>query len=90
PDTFTFEVTAQVLSMVLLGGMGTTLGPVLGAIFIIMLPEVLRVSKEYYQVIYGAGVAFAVLFLPQGFLGLLKGRKAAKVPSLGEGGKVDE
>ena len=38
----------------------------------------------------GAGVAFAVLFLPQGFLGLLKGRKAAKVPSLGEGGKVDE
>lgn len=90
PDTFTFEVTAQVLSMVLLGGMGTTLGPVLGAVFIIMLPEVLRVSKEYYQVIYGAGVAFAVLFLPQGFLGLLKGRKAMKVPSLGEDGQVDE
>lgn len=90
PDTFTFEVTAQVLSMVLLGGMGTTLGPVLGAVFIIMLPELLRVSKEYYQVIYGAGVAFAVLFLPQGFLGLLKGRKAVKVPSLCEGGQVEE
>jgi ABC-type branched-subunit amino acid transport system ATPase component/ABC-type branched-subunit amino acid transport system permease subunit len=90
PDTFTFEVTAQVLSMVLLGGMGTMFGPVLGAIFIIMLPEVLRVSKEYYQVIYGAGVAFAVLFLPEGFLGLLKGRKAVRVPSLGEGGQLDE
>lgn len=80
PDTFTFEVTAQVLSMVLIGGMGTTFGPVLGAIFIMALPEMLRVSKEYYQVIYGAGVAFTVLFLPQGILGLFNRRKAARVP----------
>jgi len=80
PDTFTFEVTAQVLSMVLIGGMGTTFGPVLGAIFIMALPEMLRVSKEYYQVIYGAGVAFTVLFLPQGILGLFNRRRAAKVP----------
>jgi branched-chain amino acid transport system permease protein len=80
PDTFTFEVTAQVLSMVLIGGMGTTFGPVLGAVFITALPEMLRVSKEYYQVIYGAGVAFAVVFLPQGILGLFQQRKAGKVP----------
>ena len=90
PDTFTFEVTAQVLSMVLIGGMGTTFGPVLGAAFIIAMPELLRVSKEYYQVIYGAGVAFAVLFLPQGILGLLQRRNAMKVPSITEGGKLDE
>lgn len=90
PDTFTFEVTAQVLSMVLIGGMGTTFGPVLGAAFIIALPELLRVSKEYYQVIYGAGVAFAVLFLPQGILGLLQRKNAMKVPSITEGGKLDE
>lgn len=80
PDTFTFEVTAQVLSMVLIGGMGTTFGPVLGAAFITALPEMLRISKEYYQVIYGAGVAFAVVFLPQGILGLFQQRKAGKVP----------
>lgn len=90
PDTFTFEVTAQVLSMVLIGGMGTTFGPVLGAAFIIAMPELLRVSKEYYQVIYGAGVAFAVLFLPQGILGLLQRKNATKVPSITEGGKLDE
>lgn len=90
PDTFTFEVTAQVLSMVLIGGMGTTFGPVLGAAFIIAMPELLRVSKEYYQVIYGAGVAFTVLFLPQGILGLLQRKNAIKVPSITEGGKLDE
>jgi len=90
PDTFTFEVTAQVLAMVLIGGMGTTFGPVLGAVFITMLPEALRVSKEYYQVIYGAGVAFAVLFLPQGFLGLFQRGKGKVVPSIAEGGQVQE
>ncbi|WP_398472243.1 ATP-binding cassette domain-containing protein [Tardiphaga sp.] len=90
PDAFTFEVTAQVLSMVLLGGMGTTFGPVLGAAFITMLPEMLRISKEYYQVIYGAGVAFAVVFLPQGILGFLSRRKAVKVPQLGENGVIEE
>ncbi len=90
PDTFTFEVTAQVLSMVLIGGMGTTFGPVLGAAFIIAMPELLRVSKEYYQVIYGAGVAFTVLFLPQGILGLLQRKNAIKVPLITEGGKLDE
>lgn len=89
PDAFTFEVTAQVLSMVLLGGMGTTFGPVLGAAFITLLPEMLRVSKEYYQAIYGAGVAVAVVFLPQGILGLLHRRKAQKVPHLGEDGVED-
>ena len=90
PDTFTFEVTAQVLSMVLIGGIGTTFGPVLGAVFIIGLPEVLRVSKEYYQVIYGAGVAFAVLFMPQGLLGLLRRKTATQVPSIADGGAEDE
>lgn len=90
PDTFTFDVTAQVLAMVLLGGMGTTFGPVLGAVFITILPEALRVSKEYYQVIYGAGVAVAVLFLPQGFLGLFQRGKGKTVPSIAEGGQVRE
>ncbi len=89
PDTFTFEVTAQVLSMVLIGGMGTTFGPVFGAVFIMALPEMLRVSKEYYQVIYGAGVAFTVLFLPQGILGLFNRKKAAKVPQSDASDDVD-
>ncbi|MDA9453935.1 hypothetical protein XI00_06695 [Bradyrhizobium sp. CCBAU 21359] len=83
PDTFTFEVTAQVLSMVLIGGMGTVFGPVLGAAFITALPEMLRISKEYYQVIYGAGVALAVLFLPEGLLGLLGRHAAMSVPHTG-------
>jgi branched-chain amino acid transport system permease protein len=72
PDTFGFDLTAQILSMVLIGGIGTTWGPVLGAVMLTFLPEMLRVSKAYYQLIYGAGIVALVIFLPMGMLGPLR------------------
>ena len=72
PDVFVFDVTAQILSMVLIGGIGTTWGPVLGAVMLTFLPELLRVSKAYYQLIYGAGIVAMVIFLPIGLMGLLR------------------
>jgi branched-chain amino acid transport system permease protein len=71
PDVFVFEVTAQILSMVVIGGIGTTWGPVLGAVMLTFLPELLRVSKAYYQLIYGAGIAAMIIFLPMGLVGLI-------------------
>jgi branched-chain amino acid transport system permease protein len=70
PDVFVFDVTAQLLSMVLIGGIGATWGPILGAVLLIFLPEMLRVSKAYYQLIYGAGIVLLVIFLPMGLSGL--------------------
>src|SRR5581483_3274075 len=72
PDVFVFDVTAQILSMVLIGGISTTWGPVLGAALLTFLPELLRVSKAYYQLIYGAGIVVLVIFLPVGLAGLLR------------------
>jgi len=72
PDVFVFDVSAQVLSMVLIGGIGTTWGPVLGAVVLTFLPEMLRVSKSYYQLIYGAGIAAMIIFFPGGLLGMAR------------------
>ncbi|WJR80894.1 branched-chain amino acid ABC transporter ATP-binding protein/permease [Bradyrhizobium sp. NP1] len=72
PDVFVFDVSAQVLSMVLIGGIGTTMGPVLGAVVLTFLPEILRISKSYYQLIYGAGIAAMIIFFPGGLLGLAR------------------
>ena len=66
PDTFGFDVTAQILSMVLIGGIGTAWGPVFGAFLLIFLPEGLRISQAYYQLIYGAGIIALIIFLPMG------------------------
>ncbi len=74
PDVFTFELTAQLLTMVVVGGAGTIFGPVLGAAVITLLPEVLRVSDTYYQLIFGAGIVLMILFFPMGIGGWLRRR----------------
>ena len=76
PDTFSFEVTAQILSMVLIGGIGTAWGPVFGAFLLTFLPEGLRISQAYYQLIYGAGIIALIIFLPMGLFGLFQRRSA--------------
>ena len=76
PDTFGFDVTAQILSMVLIGGIGTAWGPVFGAFLLIFLPEGLRISQAYYQLIYGAGIIALIIFLPMGLFGLFQRRSA--------------
>ncbi len=82
PDVFGFDVTAQVLSMVVVGGLGSVAGPMIGAAILTFLPEVLRVSAAYYQLIYGAGMIALVVFLPLGLVGVL-GRRAPRVAGPG-------
>jgi branched-chain amino acid transport system permease protein len=76
PDSFGFDVTASTLSMVLVGGIGTALGPVLGSAILTALPEVLRASQAYYMLLYGVGIAALVIFLPRGLLGLFSPRRS--------------
>jgi branched-chain amino acid transport system permease protein len=76
PDVFSFDLTAQLLTMVVIGGAGTVLGPVLGAVVITFLPEMLRVSNVYYQLIFGAGIVVMILFLPMGLGGWFRDRFA--------------
>ena len=58
------------LIMVIIGGMGTLLGPIIGAIIIVILPELLRGLAEYRQVIYSFMLIFTIMFVPKGTIGL--------------------
>jgi branched-chain amino acid transport system permease protein len=80
PSVFTIAMSATVLVMVLAGGWGTLLGPVLGAIVLTLMPEWLRAFQDYRMTIYGAALILIILFMPQGLLGVLSGlsRTAAK------------
>ena len=62
--------------MVLIGGIGTAWGPVFGAFLLTFLPEGLRISQAYYQLIYGAGIIALIIFLPMGLFGLFQRRSA--------------
>lgn len=70
PDTYNFQTSVQLVLIVILGGAGRVLGPVIGAVIIVFLPELLDMEK-LRMALYG-GIMFAVLFfLPKGIVGTL-------------------
>lgn len=69
PNTFTFDTSILILSIVILGGMGTINGMFLGSTILISFPEVLRFLQEYRFVVYGVLLVVMMRFRPQGILG---------------------
>ncbi len=68
PTSFTFMESALILSVVVLGGLGSIVGVVLGACILILLPEYLRSFNEYRMLIFGASMVLMMVFRPQGLI----------------------
>lgn len=68
PDAFFVTESFMILAMVIVGGMGTLVGPVFGAILLTVLPEFLRSIGDLRLIIYGASLTLAVLFMPGGIV----------------------
>jgi branched-chain amino acid transport system permease protein len=68
PDAFFITESFTILSMVIVGGMGTLIGPVWGAILLTLLPELLRDVGDLRLVVYGAALTLVVLFMPGGLV----------------------
>lgn len=69
PESFTFLESVRILSMVVLGGMGSLPGAVLGGILLTVLPEMLRGLASYRMLIFGLALVVMMVFRPQGLLG---------------------
>jgi branched-chain amino acid transport system permease protein len=68
--------TIQMVVMTLLGGMGTVLGPVIGASFLTLISEYLGARFVYdYLIFVGLVIIIVILLLPQGILGTIKRNK---------------
>jgi branched-chain amino acid transport system permease protein len=68
PDAFFVTESFTILAMVVVGGMGTLIGPVCGAILLTLLPEFLRGIGDLRLVVYGLALTLVVLFLPGGIV----------------------
>ena len=68
PESFTFLESAMVLSMVVLGGMGSIPGIILGAAALIVLPEVFREFENYRMLAFGMAMVVMMLFRPAGLI----------------------
>ena len=79
PSTFTLNESIFILAMIILGGLANIRGAVVGAVFLILLPEILRfvgfptdIAAQMRQVVYGALLIGLMLYRPQGLLGEYK------------------
>jgi len=66
PESFTFMESAMVLSMVVLGGMGSIPGVILGALALVALPEVFREFELYRMLAFGGAMTAMMVFRPKG------------------------
>ena len=66
---FAFPVSVGILSMAVLGGLGTVSGPLLGALILGLAPETFRFISEYRMLVYGGLLVVMMRFQPQGLLG---------------------
>lgn len=95
-NTFTFDMSIMILSIVILGGMGTLRGMFMGSFILVLLPEFSRSLMDYRFVIYGVILVLMMRFRPQGLLGwrerrpypIAKGAKDRMVEVLDQEGEV--
>lgn len=68
PASFTFLESAIILCIVVLGGMGSIVGVIIGAMILILLPEYLRALSDYRMLAFGAILVVMMVFRPQGIV----------------------
>lgn len=69
PSDFSFLKSVDILSMIVLGGLGSVPGAVIGASVLAAAPEFLRFMSQYRMLVYGALLVFLMVFRPNGLLG---------------------
>jgi branched-chain amino acid transport system permease protein len=69
PSDFGFLKSVDILSMVVLGGLGSVPGTVIGSFLLASAPEFLRFMAQYRMLVYGALLVFLMVFRPNGLLG---------------------
>lgn len=72
PNYLSIGFSAKALLMVILGGSGTLLGPLLGSAIMVALENIVSIFTERWMMIIGATYVFVVLFFPKGILGSVR------------------
>ena len=75
PDTFNLLQVVLHFAIVMVGGVGTLSGALLGALFLTMLPEVLRGTQAAQEMMYGVLLVGVIVFMPKGVAGYLIERR---------------
>lgn len=76
PELLSAHETISLIGVLILGGIGTVAGPIIGTIVFFGIPEMLRVARLYRLVVLGIIIVLVVLFMPKGVAGVIGDRVA--------------
>lgn len=89
PSAYNLEFSINYVVMLVIGGIGSVPGNVLGAILVTLIPELLRFMENYYWLVFSIITLLFVIFLPNGMVSLFKPRsKAGKQGNTVKGGQT--
>jgi branched-chain amino acid transport system permease protein len=71
PEVFATTMVVSSFTMLYLGGIGTVAGPIVGAVIVSLLPELLRGLKEWQDVVYVVILISMLIYAPKGIAGFL-------------------
>lgn len=80
PDAFNFIQSITILAMVVVGGIGSTLGVVAGAVLLTLMPELFRFINDYKLLVYGGLLLLVMRFSPEGLAGLFHRFARVRLP----------
>ncbi len=79
PDEASFARSIQFVTMVVVGGMASTAGAIVGAALLTALPQFLTVFHDYEHVVFGLAMMLTMIFMPKGLVPSLLARVARRV-----------
>lgn len=81
PDAFGLQLSLQLITMAVVGGLSSVGGAIVGGALVTLLPELLRGLRDYYLLIYGVSIVGILLTFPKGIIGLMDSFAHRRVPA---------
>jgi branched-chain amino acid transport system permease protein len=78
PELTDYHVSFDALIYIMIGGVGTLAGPIIGTLLIVTLPETLHIAAEYRLLFYGLILILMIIYLPRGIMGAVKDLKGRR------------
>jgi branched-chain amino acid transport system permease protein len=78
PELTDYHVSFDALIYVMIGGVGTIVGPIIGTLLIVTIPETLHIAAEFRLLLYGLILIVMIIYLPRGIVGWIKDLKSKR------------
>lgn len=81
PSYSAIQININLLTLAVVGGMRSKIGPVLGAVVVVIAPQLLTSLVDYEPILYGTGLLCFLIFLPRGLAGLVESTSVKQASS---------